>query len=223
MERLMRWGVVLLGGLGATGLMATQAQAAGISIPVSCVVVREVKPATVMPVTGTGFTPGDDIDIESSPGSLFTSTTAASDGTFGGGIPLSPFTLFNSEAPQVGTFTLTATDEGTGAVATAQFEAATLAVVTKPTEARANRKVTFSFSGFRPGKEIYAHYLRKGKVTATAKFGRATGPCGTLRKRAHFYPGRERYDRYTVQFDNSKRYSHKAEPQYRATVTRTVL
>lgn len=222
MNRVMRWGVILLG-LAAPAAIAAPAQAQTVSVPVSCVVVREVKPATVMPVSGAGFTAGDDIDLQSTPGNVFTDAVAASDGTFSGGIALSPFSLFASEAPQVGTFTLTATDEETSATASTTFEAATLAVDTHPAQARANKKVTFSFSGFRPGKEIYAHYLHGKKVAATARFGRAQGACGTLKQRAHFYPGHQRYDKYTVQFDNSKRYSRKSEPQYRATVTKTIL
>src|SRR6202020_34649 len=82
--------------------------------------------------------------------------------------------------------TLTAQDftaAGTTITATARTQAAQLAVDTKPAQARLSKKVTWYFSGFRPGRFIYGHYLRK-KPVATAKFGRAKGPCGVLKVKA---------------------------------------
>jgi hypothetical protein len=83
----------------------------------------------------------------------------------------------------------------------------------KPTEAALTKKVTWYFSGFRRGKFIYAHYLHK-KPAAQARFGRATGPCGLLKVKARFYPGgHPRFKTYTVQIDDSKRYSKHASPK----------
>ena len=77
---------------------------------------------------------------------------------------------------------------------------ANLAVATSPSSVRNVRKqkVTFSFSGFVPGKHIYGYYLLK-KVVAKVKFGKAHGPCGVLKQKALLYPGgRPTKDKYKV-------------------------
>jgi hypothetical protein len=97
--------------------------------------------------------------------------------------------------------------------ATARTQAARLAVDTKPAQARLSKKVTWYFSGFRPGRFIYGHYLRK-KPVARAKFGRAKGPCGLLKVKARFYPGgHPRFKSYGLQLDDSKSYSKHASPR----------
>ena len=75
-----------------------------------------------------------------------------------------------------------------------------------------------SFSGFRPGKQIYAHYLHRGKITATAKFGRSKGACGQLKSKAKFYPGRQRFTTYKVQFDDARKYSPHSSPRFVTTL-----
>ncbi|MGH2915837.1 MAG: hypothetical protein ACRDMX_12710 [Solirubrobacteraceae bacterium] len=71
----------------------------------------------------------------------------------------------------------------------------------------------WSFSGFRPGKTIYGHYIH-GRQVALARFGRAHGPCGMLKVRARFYPGGHPRSRsYRLQLDQSRHYSKRARPR----------
>lgn len=94
------------------------------------------------------------------------------------------------------------------------FMTANLAVATNPATAKPSKKETYSFSGFRPGAEIYAHYLHRNKVTATSRFGRTDGACGLLNRKARFYPGRQRFSKFKVQLDDSRTYSPRSLPRY---------
>jgi hypothetical protein len=124
-----------------------------------------------------------------------------------------------TDAPDAAPFALTATDETDGVTtASTTIEVANLAVATNPAEGKPTKRVTWTFSGFTSGAEIYAHYLHGKKVTATAKFGVATGPCGVLKTRAVFYPGKAKYDSYKVQVDDSRRYSTTSLPHLIATL-----
>ena len=60
---------------------------------------------------------------------------------------------------------------------------------------------------------MYAYYLRKKKVVAKAKFGKASGPCGTLKQKAFLFPG-SHPDKtgYKVVFESTSRYAAKAFP-----------
>ncbi len=168
-----------------------------------------------MTVTGAGFTPGDSLDFTSDKGGAFGTATADAAGGFTISIPGPILPTVN---PAAARFVLQATDKATGATATAKFAAANLAVLTNPLQAKPSKKVTWTFSGFIPGAEIYAHYLHKNKVAARTKFGRAQGPCGVLKKKAVFYPGKARYDTYRVQVDDSRRYLAKTLPRWVATL-----
>jgi hypothetical protein len=188
------------------------ASAATLSLDKPCYVSAASKRAA-MNLLGSGFVPGDMVEISSSDGSVATSTTANASGDIGltTGAPIPFLSLPGSKA-----VTLTAQDftaGGTTITATARTQAAPLAVDTKPAQARLSKKVTWYFSGFRPGRFIYGHYLRK-KPVARAKFGRAKGPCGVLKVKAKFYPGgHPRFKSYGVQIDDSKGYSKHASPR----------
>ncbi|HWF55832.1 MAG TPA: hypothetical protein VG223_14435 [Solirubrobacteraceae bacterium] len=201
----------------ASALGAAPAAAATISIATPCVIYDQATVSAGVPITGSGFTAGDNVSFQSTPGDAFGDGTVGPDGTFAAGfVPPTPPDL---GAPAVSTFTLSATD---GAVsATTSFLEAPLAVATKPARAKPNKTVTFDFSGFASGAPIYAHYLHKKKVVATKRFGIAHGPCGVLGTRSKFFPGRERYDNYTVQVDDARKYSPGASPKLLATLTKT--
>jgi hypothetical protein len=80
--------------------------------------------------------------------------------------------------------------------------------------------VHFSFSGFKPGKVVYGHYLRGHELVATHRFGRATGICGLLNVKARLFPLRNPAPgRYKVQMDDSRRYRAKALPRVTSVVT----
>ncbi len=164
-------------------------------------------------VSGSGFTPGDPVDIQSSDGSVAATANAGASGAFavttGAPTPFLP-------RPESKTFTLTASDftaTGTTITATTRVTVTDLSVTTAPSRAALTEKVTWYFSGFDPGKQIYGHYLRRNEV-ARAEFGTAQGPCGLLKVNARFYPGgHPRYKTYTLQVDNSKPYSMHTTPR----------
>ena len=205
----------------ATGALLTATAGAAGSPVISSAKACYVNGTSIAPVTitGSGWTPGDSVQLSSASGDLFGTAVVGSDGTFmatisGAGL--------RTVKPAQMTEVLNATDEGndtTGATATGQtariaFQIANLAIATNPAEAKPTKKVTFTFSGFSAGTPIYAHYLHRGKVVASQRFGTATGVCGTLKSRARLYPGgRPRYENYTVQFDDSARYSKGAVPK----------
>lgn len=207
--------------LGAgSALAATPAAAATISIGTPCVIYDQATVSAGVPITGSGFTAGDSVSFQSTPGDAFGDGTVGPDGTFAA--TFVPSTPPDSGAPGVSSFTLSATDDD-AVSATTSFLEAPLAVATKPARAKPNKTVTFDFSGFASGAPIYAHYLHGKKVVATKRFGIAQGPCGVLSTRSKFFPGRERYDDYTVQVDDSRKYSPSASPKLLATLTKTFL
>lgn len=208
-RRLLR--LAALGALlPASTAFAAQASAATLSADKACYVNINPSVGAPMVITGSGFTPGGVVDL--SGGTVFATATAdpAGNVAFSTAAP----TLATLGAGQI-TTPLTATDETTGAAATPlTVRSANLAVSTKPPSVRNVRKdkVTFSFSGFTPGRHIFGFYMRK-KIVARARFGKASGPCGTLRQRALLYPGgRPRNNQYRVTFESMPKYSKKAFP-----------
>jgi hypothetical protein len=201
--------------LACSGLAAAQASAATIAVGQACVVNPNPSVGSPMTVTGAGFTPGGPISIASNNGGAFTTATADATGALN--ITMAG-PILATVNPAAAAFVLTATDETSGGTATTAFAAANLAVSTNPAQGKPNKRVTWSFSGFIGGAQIYAHYLHGKKVTATAKFGRAQGPCGVLKKRAVFYPGKAKYDVYKVQVDDSRKYLANSLPRLVATL-----
>jgi hypothetical protein len=220
---------VLLAGAGAAAATAALAAPAGAlaapSIAVSAPCLVNVNPLMppVISVVGTGWTAGDDIDLSGSD-DLDGDATVAADGSFATTVEGDDIADGNAGVANV---SLTATDEGPSGTGTATvaFQLANLAVSVNPSEAAFTKRVTYSFSGFAAGKPIYAHYIHKGKVVARQKFGIATGDCGVLnKKRALQYPGgHPKYDKYTVQFDDSAHYSKKSTPRVLYTLEKTVF
>jgi hypothetical protein len=202
--------------LGASGVAAAQASAATISVAQACVVNADPAVGSPMVVTGAGFTPGDSIDLSTPTGDAFGTATADVSGDFS--VQMSAPTL-PTVNPAAAAFALGATDETDGVTtASTTINVANLAVATNPAQAKPTKKVTWTFSGFTSGAEIYAHYLHGKKVTATTKFGRATGACGLLKTKAKFYPGKAKYGSYNVQVDDSRHYSSKSLPHLDATL-----
>ncbi len=193
------------------GAIATEATAATLNVNRPCYV--NARSRAAMGVLGTGFTPGDPVTISSSDGSVSANATADANGNVGltTGAPTPFFSL-----PGAKTVTLTAQDftpSGTTITAATRVTTTALGVATRPSQARLTKRVTWYFSGFRPGRYVYGHYLRRHQV-ARARFGRAKGPCGLLRVRARLYPGgHPRSKSYKLQIDDSKRYSKHASPR----------
>jgi hypothetical protein len=201
--------------LGCTGAVAATASAATISVDKACYVNTAAGPAQ-MTISGVGFNPGDTVEVNG--GTTDASAVVGPTGAFASNPTAAP--ELSTEGPGTLSTTLTATDQDdtTGQTITAQTTAlsANLAVATKPTSIPAReikqRKLTFSFSGFTPGKDIYGFYMRK-TVVAKQRFGRATGPCGTLSQKALLFPGgHPKKDEYNVAFESSSKYVKKAFP-----------
>lgn len=200
--------------VSATGALAAAASAATLTPDKPCYVNADPASGAPMTITGAGFTAGSTVQL--SGGTTFANAVADPAGNV----------TFTTNAPELATIspgskktTLTATD-GNGVSAPVTVMSANLAVATKPGSVRNVRKnkVTFSFSGFIPGKHIYGYYLRK-KIVAKAKFGKAQGPCGVLKQKALLYPGgRPRKDQYKVTFESSSRYNKNAFPRVTGTL-----
>ncbi len=87
-------------------------------------------------------------------------------------------------------------------------------VQTKRAVAPFNMTVNYGFAGFRPGKPIFGHYFRHGKLVLTHRFGKANGACGLLHTKDKLFPGRgPKNAKYKVQFDDSKKLNPKATPR----------
>jgi hypothetical protein len=204
--------------VGATGAVAAEASAATIAANKACYVNADASQGAPMVITGSGFVPGSPVEL--SGGTVFASGTADAAGNI----------AISTAAPELGTIDpgtkvtpITATGDnpdGTQTIAQTAVQSANLGVATKPGSVRNvhKDKVTFSFSGFAPGKHIYGYYIRK-KVVAKAKFGKAHGPCGTLKQKALLFPGgHPSKDSYKVTFESTSKYTKNAFPRVTGTL-----
>jgi hypothetical protein len=204
--------------VSAGGALASQASAATLVANQACYVNGGPGSPAAMTVTGAGWVPGTTVQLIG--GTTFANATADAAGTV----------TFSTAAPELSgispgakTTKLTATatnPDGTKLSGSVTVMSANLAVATSPSSVRNVRKqkVTFSFSGFVPGKHIYGYYLLK-KVVAKVKFGKAHGPCGVLKQKALLYPGgRPSKDKYKVTFESSSRYDKNAFPRVTGTL-----
>jgi hypothetical protein len=202
----------------AAGAMAASASAAALAANKACYVNANPAQGAPMVITGSGFVAGTTVQLTG--GTTFGSAVADANGSVS--IP--------AQAPELATIApasrstmLTATGDnpdGSTTTASLKVQSANLAVATKPGSVRNVRKdkVTFSFSGFAPGKHIYGYYLRK-KVVAKAKYGRAKGPCGMLKEKALLFPGgRPTKDSYKVTFESSSKFNKNAFPRVTGTL-----
>jgi hypothetical protein len=193
----------------ACGAVAAQASAATITANQACYVNANPFAGAPMTITGAGFTPGDSVDV--SGGTVFTTATVNPDGTFAA---TTEAPTLSTVDPATETTTLTAQDLD-GVTASTTVLSANLAVSATPSMVRHpdRTKVTFRFSGFTPGRHIYAYYVHNKKLVAKATFGTAAGACGTFSQKALLYPGGHAgYDQYTVRFESSSHYSTTAFP-----------
>jgi len=202
----------------AGGALAAQASAATLVANQACYVNSGPSDAASMTITGSGFEPNNNVQLNG--GTAFANTTADAAGNVS----------FTTAAPELAgispgakSTTLTATEDnpdGTTVTANVAVMSANLAVATSPGSVRNVRKdkVTFSFAGFVPNKHIYGYYLLK-KVVAKIKFGKAHGPCGLLKQKALLYPGgHPSKDKYKVTFESSSRYNKNAFPRVTGTL-----
>ena len=194
-----------------------QASAATLAVTAPCYVNPSPTTGAMIDVTGTGYTPGDTIQVSGF--GVAGHTTAAPDGAINL-VTKGPTLSFTT--PGQKSFPLQSQDEtsGSGFLASTSLTMANLAVDTQPAVAKPTRKVTWRFSGFIPGQSIYVHYLHKGTVVNRMAFGKAQAPCGTLKARDRFYPGgHPHFGTYQVVFDQVKRYTRRARPRISTKLT----
>lgn len=203
---------ILRGAVGVAAMLASAALASGASaaeIRATAACYANIgfhePPVTIV---GQGFTAGDDIAINGN--GFFAHGVAAADGSI---IVRGEGPALGTSAPVVKTFTLTAQDESVGptALATTTILVTNFAVSVSPTSVKNVRRdrVRYRFSGFLPGRRIYAYFRRKVTV-ARFTFGKAKAPCGTTTAKALLYPGgHPAHDKYTVTFEQTNRYSKK--------------
>jgi hypothetical protein len=207
--------VVLAGALGVCAAGAAGAAgAATLSVDRACYVITKRIP--MMRITGSGYQPHSHVLITST-ANVDASATVNGAGQISVKVR-APAPHFAK--PSVKTFTFKAKDEATvpaiGASTVARV--APLGALHGSTPRAPGLKAltestNWSFSGFAPGRTIYAHYTIDGMQVAVKAFGTAHGDCGKLHTRAPLYPATPHHASYPVQFDSSPGYSKKTTPR----------
>ncbi|MFL5371162.1 MAG: hypothetical protein ACJ78Z_13285, partial [Myxococcales bacterium] len=118
----------------------------------------------------------------------------------------------NGQAP----FTVTVTEKNQPSnTASATSLVTALGLHLKPSLASPSRRVRFTGEGFTDGPEVFAHYLRAGKLRKTVSLGFQKGPCGRINvKRRQIPIKRPAVGRWTLQVDNQPTYSAEPMPVY---------
>lgn len=156
-----------------------------------------------VPVRADGFTPGERVNVYIDGQVVRENIIVLPDGKVEGGVP-APYQP-TGERP----FTLTVTEvDQPSNTASASSRVTALALRLKPQRARPNRRVRFLGRGFTDGTEVFAHYVRKGKLRKTVSLGAPQGPCGRVSvKRRQIPVKRPALGRWTLQVDNQQTYS----------------
>ena len=174
---------------------------------------QQISPA--LRISGSGFTPGGSVSVVR--GRKAVSGVVREDGAFDA--DLSVIDILGSRLPAVRTLTVRAQDASGAVSNTLRLRAAPLAFSATPERATPSSRVLFRFSGFRPGRMIHAHYVFEGRVRAHARMAKAKAPCGTAAARRVQIPvANPAVGTWTVQFDNSARYSPRSRPRVSAVI-----
>jgi hypothetical protein len=195
----------------ASGALAAQSSAAQIALNAGCYLNTDRSTAKVT-IAGSGFFASSSVSIG---GGVFGDVTTDPAGNFVTTVTAPNDTL----KPGDKTFTVTASDEDfdTGQQITASTMGHyTLAGVgLSDNVVGFGKRITYFFGGFLPGKPIYGHYFVGKRQTGIKRFGKATGPCGTLKAKATGYPISQRHpNKWTVYFDTVKKFNKHALPTY---------
>ena len=201
-------------GLSTSGPAGAAPAGATLSVDKPCYVLTKRIPS--IRISGSGYQPRSHVLITST-ANIDVSATADAAGRISARVR-APAPHFS--APSVKIFRFTAKDENvTPAIhASIRVRVAPLGALHGSTPRapglKALTEVTkWSFSGFAPGRTIFAHYTIKGRQVALKAFGVAHGDCGTLRTRAPLYPATPHHASYPVQFDSIQHYSPKTTPR----------
>jgi hypothetical protein len=191
-------------GLAALAAPAT-AQAADIGLPACQRVAPELAGQRIMPVQGTGFTPGSIVRVSDAQGNALGSVVADPAGNFQDTI-LGPLLGTNETRKTV---QINAVDQAGVASAPKPLNVVKI-TATMPDRARPRSRVRIRAYGFQTGKTVYLHIRRGGKTRGSFKISRANGDCGIASRRMRYMPLRRfssgTYDYY---FQQSRRFSRK--------------
>jgi hypothetical protein len=194
----------------ASGALAAQSSAAAIALNASCYLNTPSSTAK-MTIGGSEFAPSTSISISGRVSATVTTDTA---GNF-----VATFKAPNDTSkPGARKFTVTASGaDAAGQSATVSttghYSLAGLAL--SDTVVGFSTRITYYFGGFRSGKQIYGHYFIGKRLTGRKRFGKATGPCGTLKAKATGYPiSKAQPDKWTVFYDDVAKFSKNALPTY---------
>jgi hypothetical protein len=153
-------------------------------------------------IDAAGFTPGSLVDVFID-GRRVTTVEALEDGRVLGSVD-APYQAGGERG-----FTLTLTEQGAAAnTVSAASRVAALGLRLKPRRTTPSRKVRFLGRGFTDGPEVFAHYVRGGKLRKTVSLGAPVGPCGRVDVRRRQIPlVRPKVGRWKLQVDNQASYS----------------
>ena len=194
--------------LAAGAVLAAPQAAAAATIEPLAPCYRSVDPDTreTVPVRASGFTPGEHVNVYLDSKLVQENVTVLPDGQVQGGVA-APYQV-RGERP----FTLTVTEVGQPSnTASTASRVTALALRLRPREAAPSRRVRFIGRGFIDGTEVFAHYVRKGKLRKTVSLGAPQRACCLVYvKRRQIPVRRPALGRWALQVDNFETYS--AEP-----------
>lgn len=209
-RRAAYW-VVGVATLLAPGALAAQSSAAQIALNASCYLNTSSSTAKVT-IAGRGFVPSSSVDIG---GGVFGTVTTDAAGNFVTSVRAPNDTL----KPGARKFTVTASENDPTTSQT--IKASTIGHYSQAGLALSDNmvgfgtRITYYFGGFRPGKQIYGHYFIGKRLAGRKRFGKATGPCGTLKAKATGYPiSNAQPEKWTVFYDSVKKFTKNAIPTY---------
>jgi hypothetical protein len=207
----MRTRTIAAATIAAAALTGTaQAQAATLAVDATCYL-----SGSPINSSAAGFTPGGPVNF-SFDGQLASSGVA--DGAGNLAQPLTAPALPAGSAQH--TFSLAAQDQTNPALAaTTQVNVTERVATVSPHRARPKRRVKFKVHALNPNQPVWLHYVFHGRQRYRKRLGVARGACGSLTKRARFFPvNRPKTGTWTFQFDNRKKYSKHTQPQIRGPV-----
>ena len=193
----------LLAVLAAVALPATAGAATPVMVEPLKACYRSVDATTreVIVVRAEGFTPGARVEVIVD-GHQEVSTQADTDGRVVGEVA-APYQVRGARP-----FDLTLTEpERPANTVSVSSRIAALGLRLQPRKARPSRGVRFMGLGFTDGPEVFAHYVRAGKVRRTVSLGATRGACGRIKLRRPQIPVRRpATGRWVLQADNLRAY-----------------
>lgn len=204
--------------LSTGAVAASAARAATVAVTTGCVIFTGDSSDMILPVVGTGFTPGSLVTLSTSTHSKPTlaplmSVQANAAGIF---LAITRGPRFNSSRTQDQTFKLFATQSTDPAIAAVtSFRQVRAGYSRVPAPKRPSQTVTHVLRGFTGGGRAYAHFRHGGRTRTTKSLGPITGPCGIATRKMRALPTKSLLGKWTVYVDQSKTYSTKTRPQAR--------